>query len=404
MVYIKRHLEELIFNELYGRQMRFIAGPRQCGKTTLAKQKLKKENCEELYYNWDNVDVKMTYREKGNFLPVNTGKKKKWVCFDEIHKIPRWKNILKGFFDVYEDEYYFIITGSARIDIMRKSGDSLTGRYFLFILNPFILSEIEGNKLKNLESEDDANSFIFKNLDKQKETQNKMEDLIKFSGFPEPFIKSNESFLKLWNKEYFETIAKMDLRDISNIQFLEKLIDIIYLLPNRVGSPLSIDSISQDVELNFRTVKRYIDYLSLSYLVFFLSPYTGNIKRLNKKMKKLYFYNYSIINDEASKFENYVALELKTRIELWNIISKDNYELFYLRNREGQEIDFVIVKNSKPFILIETKLNPSKIDSHCKYFSAKFGGIPFLQLVKQKNIVRKEDKNIFIISASRFFS
>jgi predicted AAA+ superfamily ATPase len=316
----------------------------------------------------------------------------------------KWKNILKGFFDSYENQYNFLITGSARIDILRRAGDILTGRYFLFKLYPFILSEINGNSIKNITVEDDALDYILKNIDNKSNSQEKMEDILRYSGFPEPLLKSDERFLKMWNQEYFETVVRTDLKEISNLQFIEKAIDIIYLLPGKIGSPISIESIAQDTELNFRTVKRYIYYLILNYLVFYIPTYKGNLKRLNKKMKKLFFYNYALLQDESAKFENYVALELKVRIDLWNLLTKDKYDLFFIRNREGKETDFLIVKNSKPFFLCEVKLKNTHIESHHRNFAEKLGSIPFVQIVKEKNILKRENKNYFIISAARFFS
>jgi predicted AAA+ superfamily ATPase len=199
-------------------------------------------------------------------------------------------------------------------------------------------------------------------------------------------------------------VIRSDLKELSNLQFIEKAIDIIYLLPGKIGSPLSIESIAQDTELNFRTVKRYIDYLNINYLVFYIPTFTGNLKRLNKKMKKLFFYNYTLLQDEAARFENYVALELKVRTDLWNLLTKDKYDIFFIRNREGKETDFLIVKNSKPFFLCEVKLKDTHIESHHRYFAEKLGNIPFVQIVKEKDILKRENKNYFIVSASRFFN
>ncbi|MFC1567141.1 AAA family ATPase, partial [bacterium] len=144
--YIKRHIEKIIFSDVFARQMRFIAGPRQCGKTTIARHKLQISKTESLYYNWDRKNIRDRYRHETDFLGKDildmSRKLKLWICFDEVHKIPRWKNILKDFFDTYEDRINFIVTGSAKLDLFRKSGDSLAGRYFLFKLNPFMLSEI----------------------------------------------------------------------------------------------------------------------------------------------------------------------------------------------------------------------------------------------------------------------
>ena len=154
--YIKRYLYDIVFSPLFSRQMRFITGPRQSGKTTLAKIKLDKAGTEQFYYNWDRKEIRNRYRKEADFISVDTlnisEKKDVWVCFDEIHKMPKWKNILKDFFDTHEKKVKFIVTGSARLDMFRKSGDSLAGRYFPFKLNPLILSELTTAKINNIGS------------------------------------------------------------------------------------------------------------------------------------------------------------------------------------------------------------------------------------------------------------
>ena len=401
--YINRYLYDIVFDPVFGRQMRFITGPRQCGKTTIARQKLGMEKSADFYFNWDSQEVKNLYRNNPSLLPKTGLKNKKWVCFDEIHKMPRWKNILKGIFDTREDEYNFIITGSARLDAFRKSGDSLAGRYLQFRLNPVILPELNGVKYEAITPEKNPEDFVRKAADSKRESRGSLELLLQHGGFPEPLLNGNAKFTKMWNDSYFDRVIREDMRDLSAVHYLEKVVDLIKLLPGRVGSALSVDTLAQDLELNFRTVKNYISHLSLNYLIFELPPYTGNMKRMNKKAKKAYFYNYSVIEDEAAAFENFMAVELKARVELWNCEGGE-YGLYYIKNRGGSETDFLITSGKKPYLLVEAKLSGNKMDAHHMRFAEALGGIPVVQAVKKSGVLRVTEDKYFIMSADRFFA
>ncbi|MBI4652562.1 ATP-binding protein, partial [Candidatus Desantisbacteria bacterium] len=324
---IRRYIEEIAFSDIFSRQMRFIAGPRQVGKTTISKINLNSRNCSDFYYNWDKKEVRDRYRKEIDFLSKDLlnmpNPDKIWVCFDEIHKMPKWKNILKDFFDTYEKRINFIVTGSAKLDMFRRSGDSLAGRYLLFKINPLILSEVLGKSFDNIMPEINALDYIEKSITGKKYEQNIMESMLHFSGFPEPLVNGNEIFSKKWHDNYLERIVKEDLRDVSSIHQLEKVMDLIHLLPLKISAPLSINSLKEDLELNFNTVKNYINYLILTYVLFEISPYYKKKTRMVKKEKKVYFYDWAMVENIDSKFENYVALELKARVDLWNDSVKD---------------------------------------------------------------------------------
>jgi predicted AAA+ superfamily ATPase len=405
---VKRHLESIAFSDIFSRQMRLIAGPRQSGKTTIAKNLLNLSQCQKFYYNWDKKEIRDRYRKETDILAKDIldfpSPEDYWICFDEIHKMPKWKDILKDFFDTYEDKVHFIVTGSARLDMFRKSGDSLVGRYFMFKLNPLILSEVLSKNVATVLPEKDANKQIEKYISDKKYEQAVMESMLKFSGFPEPLLKGNALFSKKWHNNYGERIVKEDLRDLSSIHQLEKVMDVMNILPSRIGSPLSINSIKEDLGLNFNTVKNYIYYLILTYVLFEISPYQKRKSRLVQKERKVYFYDYAMISSEAEKFENFVALELKARIDLWNDFSEDHYGLNFVRTRDGKETDFLITRNSKPFFLCEAKLSAVNIDRHHYLHAKLLSDIPFVQVVKKPGVLKVEANHFYVVSASRFFS
>lgn len=405
---LKRYVEEIAFSDIFSRQMRFIAGPRQAGKTTIAKIKLASLNCGTLYYNWDKREVRDRYRRETDFLAkdlLNVSRRKKfWVCFDEIHKMPKWKNILKDFFDTHENKANFIVTGSARLDMFRRSGDSLAGRYLLFKINPLILSEMLAKDIKDIMPENSARAYIEKSIAAKKYEQEAMENMLRFSGFPEPLINGSEIFSKKWHGDYLERIIKEDLRDISSIHQLEKVMDLIDLLPSKISAPLSINSLREDLDLNFSTVKNYIHYLVLTYILFEVSPYYKKKTRLLKKEKKVYFFDWVMIKNPAARFENYVAMELKTRIDLWNDLVKDVFNLHFIRMRDGSETDFLITKNAAPYILFEAKTSAGAVAKHHYLHSKLLGDIPFVQLTMQRDMLKVEQNRFFVVSASRFFA
>lgn len=406
---VNRFLKDICFDADFGRQMRFIAGPRQSGKTTLAKNFLLEHKSKSLYFNWDDKTIRQKFLDNQHFFYEIIQKEKikePWICFDEIHKTKNWKNLLKVHFDTYEDRVQTIVTGSARLDLFRKSGDSLAGRYFLFHLMPLTLSELT-YELNLKESEKlNAIDFIEARLSRDFNIKSRIEalnSLLEFSGFPEPFFQGKKRFHNLWQKTYSEKIIFEDLKDLSQIKDLDSVYSLLNLLPNTIGSPLSVNALREDLDLNHATVQNYLKYFNLGYLTFEIKPYSKNLRHSIKKEKKLYFYDWTRIEDKAIRFENYIACELKALINFWNDSGYTDIDIFYLRLKNKKETDFLLVKNKQPWLLIEAKLSSTEIESHHHIFSSKFNDIPIVQLVLNQDRIIKKAKNAFVISADRFF-
>ncbi len=403
---INRILYDIVFSEQWGRQMRFITGPRQSGKTTLAKLKLERENDLDLYYLWDLREVRNRYKNNELFFAEDRplSSKKHWVCFDEIHKIPKWKNALKAIFDSTSDGYQLIITGSAKLGIFKKAGDSLSGRYFTFHLFPLALTEVIARNEKFSLPPNSAQEWIQQKMSSAPQAQTALLDLLQYSGFPEPFLKQSKIFHAKWLEDYTDTVIKEDIGALTRIIDKEHLYDLYNLLPERVGSSLSELSLASHLELSSPTVKNYLKRLEDFYLVFRVRPYSKNIKRALLKAPKCYLYDWTKIENEGKRFENYVAAEIMAQIHLWTDLSGEKYSLFYVRNREKEETDFLIVKNKAPWLLIETKISDGIIAGHHYKTQAMLGGIPLVQLCLKDGICRVESKNSYRISASRFLS
>jgi predicted AAA+ superfamily ATPase len=405
---IKRRLSSIAFSPEFRRQMRFIAGPRQAGKTTMAKEFLREQHCGALYYNWDERKTRDRYAEDSHFFSrdiynVAPAAKKRWVCMDEIHKYPRWKNVLKDFFDSYGEEIGFIVTGSARLDMFRRSGDSLAGRYFLFHVNPLSLREVLGGSMPT-DPPQSAIKFIEERLENVSYHEEELTALLAFSGFPEPFIAATSRFHARWQADYFDRVIREDLRDLSHIRELENVSMLMKLLPERICSPLSINALAGDLKTSFSTASGYISLLELGYVLFRVRPYAKKIARGLTKETKAYFYDWTRIDDDARRFENYAAVELRSLTDLWTDWGAGVYDLRYMKTRDGKETDFLVLKNEKPWLLAEIKTSRAGIESHHLKNRELLGDdVPFIQIVRQDNVAEKLQPKVFQLSASRFF-
>jgi len=402
---LERSLNQIAFDPSWGRQMRFIAGPRQSGKTTLAKMKLKQEGAQNLYYLWDSRTVRERYKSQELFFtqdaPPKKGKKW-WVCFDEIHKIKGWKNILKGIFDETEQHYQFIITGSAKLNIIKKAGDSLSGRYFTFHLFPLLLKEVAGQVAIEAHECKNAVDFILERMNTQAKIQPGLNDLLQYSGFPEPFVANSAAFHKKWSREYLDRVITEDIGLLTNIVDREKLHDLYRLLPELVGSPISENSVAGHLESNPVTIKNYLKKLEDFYLTFKVIPYSNNIKRAILKAAKWYLYDWTAIKDPYKRFENFVGAQLYARLSAWQDLTGTEFILSYIRDKNKRETDFVILKERKPWMMVEVKYSDSSVDSHHGVIAQVLGGIPVVQVCYQDGVASQEKKNIYRLSASKF--
>lgn len=387
--------------------MRFISGPRQAGKTTLAQVKLDQVKSRELYYLWDRREVKQRFKENELFFTEDALKlgisKKHWVCFDEIHKLPKWKNILKAVFDETGDRYNFIVTGSAKLDVIKRAGDSLAGRYFTFHLMPLTLNELSTAARSSSSPPETARHFLDDVLNRTPVGQGDLDSLLEFSGFPEPFLRASRPFHKKWARNYAETVINEDIGSLTRIVDREYIYDLYSLLPDMVGNPLSQSSLASHLGISPTTVKNYLRRLEDFYLAFSIRPYSKNIKRSLLKAGKYYLYDWTRITTPGERFENFVACEVRARLLLWSDATGDSYQLYYIRNKQKQETDFLIVKNKKPWLLLEAKLSDGSVARHHQETIQAVGNVPFVQVCQAPGVLSLQKKNIYRISANRIF-
>ncbi|MFH1379198.1 MAG: ATP-binding protein [bacterium] len=387
------------------KSMIFLSGPRQTGKTTLAKE-IASHFTNSVYYNWDIMGSKKLLITNPAFFQELTRKdaSKPIVIFDEIHKYKQWKNYVKGIYDEFKDDYIFLILGSGRLDVYQKGGDSLAGRYFHFHLFPFTLAELCGNQRK-------FNSFIQNplkgfDLNNTHKTKKIWDTLFITSGFPEPFVKKSPVFYRRWSSIYLKQIIKEDIRNFADTKRIDMLELLLSLLPDKIGSPLSLNAIAQDIQTTFDSVKKWLQLLEMVYVLFRISPWTRKITRSILKEKKAYIYSYPEIVNAAARFENIVAIELRRAVYAWNESGLGKFELHYLRDKQKNEVDFLIANNHKPFLLLEVKLSDDTISKSLIYFQ-NILQIPAVQLVNKENIyryIKNGSNNILVITAHRWLS
>jgi predicted AAA+ superfamily ATPase len=334
--------------------MAFVSGPRQCGKTTFARMLLEKRSS-EAYFNWDDLRFRRLWtKDPSRIIPEHTNRTP-LVVLDEIHKDRRWKRNLKGVYDSLGVPCDIMVTGSARLNVYKKGSDSLLGRYFHFRLHPFSLREL-ANPSPNLP--DDLIPGLFdRSLKPKKHWRRNCNDFLRFGPFPEPLLKQSDRHSRAWRRQRHDLIIREDLRDISRIPELARIEMMASLLPERVGSLFSINSLVKYLEVSHATVKTWLEYLKDLYFLFEVKPWQKRIPRSLKKEGKVYLWDYSEIEDESSRFENLVACHLLKACDYWNDSGAGDFALYYLRNKEKEEIDFLIVKDGRPWFPIEVKLS-----------------------------------------------
>ncbi|MBI2070840.1 MAG: ATP-binding protein [Elusimicrobia bacterium] len=318
--------------------MVIVGGPRQVGKTTLAKSLLKNT---QGYLNWDIPE----HREK--ILRYQLPRAPLWV-FDEIHKYRSWRNYLKGLYDKNGPGQKMLVTGSARLDFYRFGGDSLQGRYHYLRFHPLSVAELKITNRKDFDA------------------------LLTLGGFPEPFFKGSPEAAKRWAREYRNRLIREDITALEGIQDLGNLELLILRLPELVGSPLSLNALREDLLVSHKTMAHWIMALERLYAVFRIAPFGPPKVRAIKKEQKHYHFDWSLVPDLAARFENMVAAHLLKTIHFKEDAKGKDMELRYFRTPDGREVDFVVLEDRKPIQLVECKWSDSEISKNLRYLKVKF--------------------------------
>ncbi len=383
-----RYLTEIIRKDaLKDKKMAFISGPRQVGKTTLGKQLLKNSNN---YFSWDDTKSRRVWTKSPEKLLKEIGKGP--ILFDEIHKDRKWKSKMKGLYDKYGEQLSFLVTGSAKLDLYRKGSDSLLGRYIPYRLHPFSVSESYKSPDKLL---------------KEFKTSYKWNDLITLGGYPEPLLAGNEKKAQRWSRLRLDRLAYEDTRDIKVLSNLHAFRALLDLIPERVGSLFSFYSLKEDIGVAYATIRDWVLLSESLYYGFFIKPYSKKIKRVIQSQPKFYLYDILQIpkSEKSKRLENLTALHLLKACHFWTDTAEGLFELFFIRDKAKREVNFLITRDKKVFLLLECKSQSKNLSPSLTHY-AKLLKTPFnIQLVESNHYDRKYQlQNIRVLSYEKFFS
>jgi uncharacterized protein len=365
---IAKHLGE-------NRQMAFISGPRQVGKTTVSRQH------SVSYFDWDNPDhrkvimagpqaVAETIRvdELSEILPV--------IAIDEIHKFGRWKNCLKGFFDTYADRCRVIVTGSSRLDVYRRGGDSLMGRYFHYRMHPFSVGELVSPSLT--EKPIRPPSLI---------QENHWQALWEHGGFPEPYAQRNTVFSRRWRDSRLHQLLREDIRDLTLVRDVAQIGLLAEILQDRSCDQIVMKSLADDLHISPDTVKHWLDLLVSLHVGVLIRPWFRNVTKSLRKEPKWYLRDWSGIADPGKRAETFIACHLLKAVEGWTDMGLGSYELRYLRDKEKREVDFVVIRDRKPWFLVEVKAESNALSPSLKYYQEQTKAPHAFQVVLGRDYV-----------------
>ena len=373
--YVHRYIEKQVTADLK-RKMVFVCGPRQSGKTTLAKHLCVEAGgrIKERYLNWDATeDREQIMLER---FPTKPG----LLIFDEIHKYSRWRQVIKGLYDKRGHEVSILVTGSARLDYYRRGGDSLQGRYHFHRLMPLSLAELDVS------------------------TPSTIDDLLAYGGFPEPYFLQSAKETRRWSRDYRSRLITGELADLENIQDVGIIERMVLRLPNLVGSPLSINALREDLQVSHQSVSRWIAMLENLFMIFRLYPFGAPHIRAVKKEAKHYHIDWCVVPEPGPRFENLVACHLLKWCYFLQDTEARDMELRYFRDVDRREVDFVVTENSQPILFVECKQSDKSVSRSLRYLKARFPKVNAVQLYRGRGADRTDREGIRICSAHIFLS
>ncbi len=392
-----RYIARPVSDALADHKMAFIAGPRQVGKTTFAKSLLPDPT--NAYFTWDlDTHRRRILRAPANFWPPGIQR----IVLDEIHKYPRWKRLAKGLYDTRRDDVEIIVTGSGRLDVYQKGGDSLLGRFVLNRLHPFTVGELLANGRQLVPTPEEfalrlsqGGTFVG--------AEEAFERIDRFTGFPEPLFAGRMDKLRRWRRTRRELVLREDLRDLTRIRELGLIDQLADLLPERVGSPLSVNALREDLSVAFDTARSWLETLQRLYYLFELRPFAGKLARTLRREAKVYLFDHTLIEDAGARFENLVALHFRKLVDAWNDRGEGDFALWYVRDKERREVDFLITESRKPWLLAETKLTDASVSPALRHYRRQFK-VPYAAQIVRSGVTAHSSDGIVVAAASQFLA
>ncbi|MDO8836794.1 MAG: AAA family ATPase [Vicinamibacterales bacterium] len=351
------------------RQMVLVSGPRQVGKTTVCRA------AADTYLSWDNTDDRRIILRGPSSLASHLQLDRlrttpPVVVLDELHKYTKWKALLKGFFDTHGDRVRVIVTGSSRLDVYRRGGDSLMGRYLLYRMHPWSVAECLHTRMPQQEIRPPVEIPAAE-----------WDALWEHGGFPEPFLRREARFTRRWRSLRHEQLSREDLREVSLVQDLGAMEALTVSLAERSGQQLIYAALARDIGMSLDTVKRWIDLLARLQYGFVVRPWFTNVAKALRKEPKWFLRDWSGIDDAGGRAETMVACHLLKAVEGWTDLGFGAFEVRYLRDKAKREVDFLVVRNRKPWFLVEVKMTDTSLSPALGHFQAQVGAPHAFQAV-----------------------
>ena len=396
---MKRLYENLLREHLAEhRQMAMLSGPRQVGKTTTARESAG----DHRYYTWDRQSDRMIITAGPDSVAADMGfdtlsERHRHVVFDELHKYRRWRDFLKGFFDVFSEQARIVVTGSARLGFFRRGGDSLMGRYFLYRMHPLSVGELNRTQI--------GERTIGAPVRGQAEL---IPLLLRFGGFPEPFLKSSTRFYNRWRRLRNELLFREDLRDLTQIHEVGQVEVLAELLAASAGQLASYSSLASNVQVAVDTIRRWIAALEALFYCFSVRPWFKSVPKSLRKQPKIYLWDWSLLDNEAARRENFVASHLLKAVHWWTDLGLGTFGLHYLRDKAKREVDFLVVRDGKPWFLVEVKsTDRGSVSPALSYYLEQTGAEHAFQIAFDLDYVDRdcfEARRPLIVPASTLLS
>ena len=349
--------------------MAFLAGPRQVGKTTASRQFAPDQH----YFNWDNEDHRGLILRGPGAVAEHIGLAPEGVIvFDEIHKYPHWKSFLKGFYDTYGADKRIVVTGSARLDVYRKGGDSLMGRYFLYRMHPLSVAELLSDSIPDTEISSPAQL-----------PPPEWQRLLQYGGFPQPFLRANRRFYNRWKRTRNAQLFREDIHDVARVHEVGQVEVLAELIRQQAGQLTSIASLAKKVRAAENSVRNWLKIMEALYYCFAVRPWSNNIARSLRKEPKFYLWDWALVEQGGARHENMVASHLYKAVHWWTDNGFGDFGLFHLRTRDKREVDFVVTRDNRPWFLVEVKSKSASLSPALAWFQEKTGASHAFQVVME---------------------
>lgn len=369
---MKRRYEAAIADHAaHERQMVFLAGPRQVGKTTTARTSLP----DARYLDWDVREDRLLILQGARSVARAVGldeatDRRRFVVFDEIHKFKGWKNFLKGFFDLFSERCGALVTESARLNVYRQGGDSLMGRYFLYRMHPLSAAELTSQDLR------DTPFGPPRRVERAA-----WEHLLAFGGFPEPFLRASARFSTRWQRLREDQLFREDLRDVSKTYDVEQVRSLAALVAAAAGQPVNMSTLSGTLQVSVDTVRRWLSLLEFLHHSFVVRPWFRNVSKAIRRQPKIYLWDWSLHREPGARHENFVASHLLKAVHWWTDTGLGTFALHYLRDKDGREVDFLVTRDDRPWLMVEVKTSSGEpLSRNLEHFAARLGTPHAVQL------------------------